>query len=357
MSGTPRERDRSLLNPGRRDRARRRAAVIGLFLIGVVVVGAVVISSLHLHPFGRGATTTTTTTGASGPTRPDERRPGPGRRSPSTSVAALLAPASRVAAAPFGPDGALFLGGYDAAGTPLDTIQSLSGASVQAAGTLPAGEGSAVAAALGTGIYLFGGLGSTIFEITATGDTVVGSLPAPTADAAVAVVGDTAYVIGGFNGSAELNTIVAFTPGSAPSVVATLPVTLRLATAAALGGEVYVIGGETAGVASSRVYRFDPTAKTVTVFTHLPHARDREAAATLGGHIFVLGGLNTATGLRTRAIYSISRSGVVHLAGILPLALSDLAATATAGQIVAAGGIDSAGVAATSIYAITVRSG
>jgi len=165
-------------------------------------------------------------------------------------------------------------------------------------------------------------------------------------------------VIGGFNGTAELDTIVAFTPGSAPTVVATLPATLRLATAAAVGGEVYVIGGETAGVASSTVYRFNPTAKTVTVFTHLPHARDREAAATLGGHIFVLGGLNTATGLRTRAIYAISpSSGAVHLAGILPLALSDLAATSTASQIIAAGGINSAGVAATPIYAITVRRG
>ena len=329
--------------------------MIGLLLAGVAVVAAVVISSLHLHPFGRGATTTTTTTGASGPTGPTSA-PRPGPQVSIKQLAALLAPASRVAAAPFGTTGALFLGGYDAAGAPLDTIQSLTGASVQAAGTLPAGEASAVAAAVGTGIYLFGGLGSTIFQITPTSDTVVGSLPAPTADAAVAVVGDTAYVIGGFNGSAELNTIVAFTPGSTPTVIATLPVTLRLATAAALRGDVYIIGGETAGVASSTVYRFDPTAKTVTAFTHLPHARDREAAATLGAHVFVLGGLNTATGLRTRAIYSISpRSGVVHLAGILPLALSDMAATSTAGQIVAAGGINAAGVATTSIYAVTVK--
>ena len=169
MSGAPRERDRSLLNPRRRDRARRRAGVIGLFLIGVVVVGAVVITSLHLHPFGRGASTTTTTTGASGPTGPTAA-PKPGPQVAVSRVAALLAPASRVAVAPFGTDGVLFLGGYDAAGTALDTIQSLSGASVQAAGTLPAGEGSAVAASLGTGIYLFGGLGSTIFQITATGD-------------------------------------------------------------------------------------------------------------------------------------------------------------------------------------------
>jgi hypothetical protein len=353
MTGTPHERDRPLLNP--RSRRGRRAGVIGLLLVGAAVVAAVVISSLHLHPFGHAGTTATTTTGASGPTGATSA-PRPGPRVAINQVAALLAPASRVAAAPFGTDGALFLGGYDAAGAPLDTIESVTGASVQAAGTLPAGEASAVAAALGTGIYLFGGLGSTIFEISPTSDTVVGSLPAPTADAAVAAVGDTAYVIGGFNGSAELNTIVAFTPGTTPTVIATLPVTLRLATAAAVGGEVYIIGGETAGVASSTVYRFDPTAKTVTAFTHLSHARDREAAAALGGHIFVLGGLSTATGLRTRAIYSISpSSGAVHLAGILPLALSDIAATSTAGRIIAAGGINAAGVATTPIYAITVH--
>ena len=93
----------------------------------------------------------------------------------------------------------------------------------------------------------------------------------------------------------------------------------------------------------------------MTVFTHLPHARDREAAAALGGYVFVLGGLDTATGLRTRAIYSIDPSnGDVRLAGVLPAALSDLAAVSAGGQIVVAGGIDSAGVASSTIYSIAV---
>ena len=116
-----------------------------------------------------------------------------------------------MAAAPFGTNGVLFLGGSDAAGAPLDTVQSLSGASVQAAGTSPAGEASRSRRRSAPG--------STVWR------TRLYDLrdhlhlrhrrrlaPRPTADAAIAVVGDTAYVIGGFNGSAELNTIVAFHP-------------------------------------------------------------------------------------------------------------------------------------------------
>ena len=100
------------------------------------------------------------------------------------------------------------------------------------------------------------------------------------------------------------------------------------------------------------------TGASVQAAGTLPAGEASAVAAALGGHIFVLGGLSTASGLRTRAIYSISpSSGAVHLAGILPLALSDLAATSNAGEIIAAGGIDAAGVAGASIYAVTVHRG
>lgn len=351
----PRERRLLVPTPGR---ARRRLTVIVSLLVAFAAVAAVVVGSLHLHPFGRNARTTFTASGPTGPTGRTSPPPAPGPQVSVRQVATLLAPASRVAAAPFGTDGAILLGGYDSTGAPLDTVQTLTGASIQASGTLPSGDASAVAAALGGSIYLFGGAGSTIFQITANSDAVAGSLPAATTDAAIATVGNTAYVIGGFNGASELDTIVAFTPGSAPSVVATLPVALRLATAASISGAVYIIGGETGGVASSAVYRFDPTSKSITTFTHLPHARDREAAATLGNHIFVLGGLTIAGGARTRGIYSINpKSGVVHLAGLLPVALSDAAAVSTGNAIIVAGGIDGTGAASSAVFSITRRAG
>src|SRR5581483_7039216 len=241
---------------------------------------------------------------------------------------------------------ALFLGGFDANGAATNTITSYDGtAAVAAAGTLPADSASAVAAAIGPLVYLLGGASSTIYQVTPTGSTYAGNLPSVTEDAAVATIGSTAYVIGGYNGASELDTIVAFTPGSAPQVVATLPAPLRYATATSLGGDAYIVGGETNGTASSQVYRFDPVAKTVTPFTRLPVARDREAAATDDGLIVVLGGLRTSTNQRTRAIYTINpSSGRVRLAGLLPKAISDMTAVKSSGTIIAAGGVDGSGL-------------
>ena len=175
-----------------------------------------------------------------------------------STLGSLATPASRMAAVPFGTGGALFFGGLDASGNPIDTVQNFQAATATNAGTLPAPEASAVAAVLGSNVYLFGGTGSTIYQLTGTSFTVAGSLPAATADAAVATVGTTAYVIGGYTGSAELDTIVAYTPNSAPQIVATLPVALRYPAAAAIAGEVYIAGGSTAGIASATVYQLRP---------------------------------------------------------------------------------------------------
>ena len=123
-----------------------------------------------------------------------------------------------MAAVPFGTGGALFFGGLDASGSPIDTVQNFQAATATNAGTLPAPDASAVAAALGPNIYLFGGASSTIYQLTGTSFSVAGSLPAATADAAVATVAGTAYVIGGYTGSAELDTIVAYTPNAPGNV-------------------------------------------------------------------------------------------------------------------------------------------
>ena len=342
--------------PLRTRRLSRRLAGVAVFLIGVAAVAIVIGVSLHVHlPFGLSGRAATV---AKKPDRHKPRKRAPASPTATVStLATLLAAASRVAAAPFGASGVLFLGGYDSAGAPTNAIESFDGtAAVQAVGTLPVDAGSAVAATLGASIYLLGGASSSIYAVSQTGSSIVGNLPSATADAAVATVGGTAYVIGGYTGSSELATIVAYTPGSTPQVVAMLPVALRFATAAAIGGEVYVIGGETNGVATSRVYRFDPVSKTVTRFTRLPVARDRESARAIDGVIVVLGGLSTASGRRTRAIYTINpSSGVVHLAGLLPKPISDMTAIVGPGQIIAAGGVTGNGLASAAIYGIKVK--
>jgi hypothetical protein len=336
-------------------RIARRVLGVGVFLVGVAAVFAVVASSLHLRlPFGINAPHTTTTDATSGDgTGHPHYQP---LTLDTTKITALLAPASRVAAVPYNGDGALYLGGYDISGAPTDTIQTLTNGSVHASGTLPGADASAVAATLGQSVYLFGGIGSTVYEITPAGSNVVGSLPTATADAAIASVGDTAYIIGGYTGTTELNTIVAFTPPGTLSVVATLPVALRLATATAVDGQVYIIGGSTNGVASATVYRFDPATKTVRTFTHLPFGRESEAAATLDGKIVVAGGKTMPGGVRTRAIYVIDpHSRSVSLAGLLPVALSGMAAVDGQNQVIVAGGSPSDGDARASIYSITLK--
>jgi len=355
----PRQR-RSARTRGRARRVARRLFGVGVFLVGVAAVFVVVALSLHLKlPFGINATHTTSShTPPDGSTgrKGTHHSHSPGLTVNVANVALLLQPASRVAGVPFGAGGALFLGGYDAAGTPTNTLQTLAGASVQASGTLPGGDASAVAAAISGSVYLFGGIGSTIYQVTPTATNAVASLPAATADAAIATVGGTAYIIGGYTGASELNTIVAFTPPSTVAIVATLPKPLRYPAATAAGGEVFIAGGDSGGTDSSTVYRFDPQTKAVTTFATLPHAREAEAAGTLAGRIIVIGGRNSATGLRTRAIYVINaHSGSVHLGGLLPVQLSDMTAVQAPGQILVAGGVGGSGQATASIYGITVR--
>jgi Kelch motif len=352
-------------------RMRRRLLGVAAFLASVAAVAAVVLASLHVHlPFGLSSTPPahSATTGATGTT--GVRRPIDTRTITVSPLGSLATPASRMAAVPFGTGGVLFFGGLDASGSPIDTVQNFQAATATNAGTLPAPDASAVAAALGANIYLFGGASSTIYQLTGTSFSVAGSLPAATADAAVATVAGTAYVIGGYTGSAELDTIVAYTPnapgnvtgsttGTATGVattqiVATLPVALRFPAAAAIGGQVYIAGGSTAGIPSATVYRFDPTTDVVTTVATLPHARDRESAAALRGTLYVIGGTNAA-GVRTRAIYAVNpASGSVRLAGILPLALSDTTAVSGSGEIIIAGGLSAAAAPSAAIYGMTV---
>jgi len=359
MSDTEPQQPRARRPPARRASARAplrsRFGAVVTWLAAVLAVAVVVALSLHAHlPFGLSSAGHTTPparrrpTGATGAVKPAS-----GRTVSVSAIGTLSAPASRVAAVPYGTGGALFLGGYDATNAPTDTVQNYQAATVTSGAAAPIPLASAVAAVLGPNIYVFGGVGSSaIYELTGTSFAAVGSLPAVTADAAVATVGNTAFVIGGYNGTTELNTIVAYTPGSPAQTVAMLPVTLRYAAAAALDGDVYIIGGATAGVPSATIYRFDPQTNSVVVFAALPRARERQSAATLGNRIYVIGGA-TAAGVRSRAIYAINTaSGAVRLAGLLPHALADTAAVGAGNQIIVAGGTNDAMAAVATIYAV-----
>jgi hypothetical protein len=166
----------------------RRAGALTAFVAAALAVAAVVAVSLHAHlPFGLSANSAKPARTA-GPTGPTGRRkpPAPTRTVTVTTLGSLSAPASRIAAVPYGTGGALFLGGYDATEAPTDAIESFQSATVTAAGTLPVPDASAGAAVLGSNIYLFGGTSSTIYELNGQSFTVAGSLTSPTRRSATA---------------------------------------------------------------------------------------------------------------------------------------------------------------------------
>jgi hypothetical protein len=63
----------------------------------------------------------------------------------------------------------------------------------------------------------------------------------------------------------------------------------------------------------------------------------------LNGTVFVFGGRGSSATSQTRQILAIASTGGVETVGLLPTALSDLAAVSTAGHIVIAGGRDASG--------------
>src|ERR1700690_1229267 len=162
FSEMPRARQRPARPQPPQPRRRRRVAAVGVFVAALVAVGAVVALSLHAHlPFGLSASHTKHSSAPTGPTGPV--KPASTRTVAVSLLGSLSAPAARVAAVPYGTAGALFLGGYDAAGATTDTVQNFQAATVTSAGALPVPEASSVAAVLGQDIYLFGGsAGSSI---------------------------------------------------------------------------------------------------------------------------------------------------------------------------------------------------
>jgi hypothetical protein len=74
------------------------------------------------------------------------------------------------------------------------------------------------------------------------------------------------------------------------------------------------------------------------------------------GTVFVLGGRSDSSTSQTRRILSISTTGKVNPAGLLPIGLSDLAAASLQGHIVIAGGRDESGHVHDEILTATVTS-
>ncbi len=248
----------------------------------------------------------------------------------------LAAPVQDAAAAPFA-GGAVLLGGLTADDVSTDAIVTATRAGSTRVGRIPTALHDAAAVTLGRLSYVFGG-GTGTSQV----DTIFMVDPRTGA-------GRTAYIAGGYTGSRWLDTVVAWRPGTRARVVARLPHALRYAAVTAAAGQVVIAGGSLeSGTASEAVYAYAPGAKHVIRIGRLPAPTTHAPAAAIGSTAFVIGGRGDTPGFPTSRIVAIDlATHRIRAAGTLGEALSDLAAVATGGKLLVAGGSGRSGTVAT----------
>jgi DNA-binding beta-propeller fold protein YncE len=257
----------------------------------------------------------------------------------------LPAAVQDAAAAPWGHDGAVLVGGLTAADVSSDQIVVATRAGARVVGRVPGAFHDSAAVRLGKLVYTFGG-GNGVGQLDqilridpGTGAAErVASLPAPSSDQAAAALGGTAYVVGGYTGTRWLDTIVAWKPGSRAHVVAHLPRALRYAAVAAADGRIVIAGGSLeSGSASTAVYGYTPGSSHVVTIGRLPAPTTHAAAAALGDVVYVIGGRGASVNTPTPRITAVA-GAALHAAGSLTTPLSDLAAVAAGSSVLLAGG-------------------
>lgn len=264
------------------------------------------------------------------------------------------------AAAPVAGTGALLIGGLDSAEASVADVVQIEGGTAKRVATLPTALHDACASAVGGAVYVFGGgqqvSFSQILRVAGSRPAApAGSLPTPASDVACITIAGVVYIVGGYTGQEPLRTILAWRPGETPRIVGTLPKPLRYAAVGQVGGQIVIAGG-TSGVQASRdVYRFDPLSGSVRQLARLPFPVTHAAGASLGDTVLVIGGRGEDTRSQRRSILAISPTGVVTVAGALPLALSDLAAVQSGQALILAGGADRAGRTHREILEVRLR--
>ncbi|MFL5848057.1 MAG: beta-propeller fold lactonase family protein [Solirubrobacteraceae bacterium] len=271
----------------------------------------------------------------------------------------LPAPVQLPAVTATGDGGVDVIGGLNSADASVDSVLVVDHRHARPMGHLPTALHDGAAATLGRRAYFFGGgsaagTSADIVELGRGKAHTAGRLPRAASDVQAAVVGSTAYVVGGYDGSAPLDSIVAFAPGRPAHVVAHLPLPLRYAAVTSAGGAVIVAGGTSGATATRGVLRFDPTSGRVRRIGSLPHPVTHAAAVPLGGRVYVIGGRGDNLSSQRSTILSVDpRTGRVAHAGRLPIALSDVGATAVPGAALVVGGRDSQGRVHAGIWRLT----
>jgi N-acetylneuraminic acid mutarotase len=188
---------------------------------------------------------------------------------------------------------------------PLNLVQLFDPATGTAAqaGLLPRPRTETAATQVGNEILVLGGSDATgaVPDILATADGssfhAVGKLTTPVRAPAVAAVGTTVYVFGGVVAGPDYTGT--FTPAvqsynistGLSKTVGTLPSPLAHARAFVLGDQVYVAGGSTPGGPTTAIQRFDPRTGGLTPAGKLTGPVADPAAATIGSIAYLAGGI------------------------------------------------------------------
>ena len=151
---------------------------------------------------------------------------------------------------------AYVVGGYSGRGMDREVVATADGRRFHPVTALPVPVRYPAVAALGSSIYVFGGLGAngrpvdTVQRIDTgtSGATVVGHLPRPVSAAAAGTIDGTIYVAGGRTLRGPTSAVYAFKPHGASLLRAgSLRVPVANAGTAVTGGRLWIVGGETRG--------------------------------------------------------------------------------------------------------------
>jgi M6 family metalloprotease-like protein len=166
---------------------------------------------------------------------------------------------------------------------------------------LPSAREKAVAASVGTELFVFGGANNTgslnkldIYDTKTDLWRRGHAMPDVRAGASAAAVGSAIYVVGGKDSlGAQTRTLWKYTPASNTfAAKAQLPIAGGCGGAASLSGKLYVfIGCTNNSDHANKLYVYDPIANTWTALANAPNPHSAPVIAAISSKIYVVGGL------------------------------------------------------------------
>lgn len=189
-------------------------------------------------------------------------------------------------------------------------------------------------AAVGSKIYMFGGLSSSGSKISIFDTTTrtIETLPSTTISHATSrvaceAIGSKIYIFGGFTSDAEtVDTISVFDTetNTISSLSVTLPEGLYHIGSAVVGTNIYLFGGNYGGNAHlvrKSIYKFDTTSNTLyTLSATLPKAVAGLACEAVGSKIYIFGGDVGSSYLDTISVFDAEHETITSLTVSLPAA-------------------------------------